>query len=193
MELGMTKWICALVLGLMLNAVPVLSEEAYLASGTITQDGNTLELKSAVAVWDSKEKTLTIGLFPFAVDEQDVRIMVSDGAQALAALKPSPNPATWERTPLGALQLRYKKRPKKFQMKGLQSMSLRASWLGDGGKTFAVTRRTEGQLAKAFDEFGGSMSKTGGEFSALLAGSEQFIAAALDWNIRLECLIHVKN
>lgn len=187
------KWIGILVAGLTLFAVPALSEDTYQASGTITQGGRTLELRSAVAVWDPKEKTLCVGLFPFAVDEKDVRIMVSDGAQALAALKPSPDPATWEKMPVGALQLTYKKRPKKFVLKGLESMSLRASWLVDQGKTYGVTRRSEDELAKAFDEIGGTMSKTGGEISALLAGAERFIHAAMEWNVRVNCPVLVKQ
>jgi hypothetical protein len=67
---------------------PVAAQEAetYMASGTITQSGKTLHLKSAIAVWDDKEKAIVIGLFPFEAGPNDAGIVLESGVQALAAL-----------------------------------------------------------------------------------------------------------
>ena len=178
-----------LVLGL---SGPLVAQEAetYLASGTITQSGKTLNLKSAIAVWDDKEKAIVVGLFPFEAGPEDVGVVLESGVQALAALRPSPDESVWPKTPVGGIIIRYKKRPKELVLKDVRKFSVRASWLGDQDKSFAMGRATQEQFAKEITEFDGSLTKVGGRIRLLAAGSGYLSGETFDWNIRVDATIH---
>lgn len=182
-----------MILGLAVALAPAAVAQEHLASGVITQSGKTLHLKSAVAVWDDTEKTLTIGLFPFEVDERDVRIVVADGAQPLAATKPSPDPALWRESPVGGIIVRFRKRPGELKLDEVEELSVRAHGLIDPEKTFAFSRRTEAQFQREVSEFRGNLTQDGGEVRLLLAGSDYVSGQYMDWNIRVQSPIYHKG
>ncbi len=185
---------CLWLIGLLASGA-VLAQDApvYRASGKITQNGRTLEIQSAVAIWDEGEKAITIGLFPFPVETRDVRTMVTGSAQELAASKPSPNPALWEKTPVAGIQIRYKKLPKRFTTEKLEGFSLRASGFEDSETSLGVSRRSKVQFAKEIGLLEGQMEKTGGNLRMASKGSESFSAGYLDWDLEIECRVHIKN
>jgi hypothetical protein len=171
---------------------PVAAQEAetFMASGTITQSGKTLHLKSAIAVWDNNQKAIIIGLFPFEAGQEDVGVVLESGVQALAALRPSPDESVWPKTPVGGIIIRYKKRPKDLVLKDVRKFSVRASWLGDQDKSFAMGRATQQQLAEEITEFDGSLTRVGGRVRLLAAGSGYLSGETFDWNIRVDATIH---
>ncbi len=181
-----------LMIGLALPGGPAAAPP-HTASGVITQGGKTLELKSAIAVWEEAARTLTIGLFPFQVDASDVRIMVEQGAQPLAALKPSPDPATWPRSPVGGIVIRFRKRPAEFELGGVEELSVRAHGLLAPDRTFAFNRRSEEQFRREITEFEGRLTPDGGEVRLLVAGSDYVSGQYMDWNIRAQSPIYIKG
>jgi hypothetical protein len=160
------------------------SAQTHLASGTITQHGQTLELKSAVAVWDPEERAVLIGLFPFEVDDRDVRIAVTEGAQALAALRQSPS---------GAILLRLKGKTTAIELPGVDELVVVAKDLAARGKTFSVNRRTAEQLAADVTELSGRVGKDGGEVKLLIAGSDWFSSGHMLWNVRVSSPVYVRS
>lgn len=156
------------------------------ASGVITLNGNTIELKSAVAVWDEADKAVLIGLFPFEVDERDARIVIQSGAHSLAALKPSPDPSKWKTPPHGAIVLRFRKRGVELRHEDLEGFSLRSIGLEKPNHSFGVGRRTRQQFAAEVNELSVRLDKTGGAIQLLSAGSESYSGGYFDWNVRVE-------
>jgi len=162
----------------------------HAASGTITVNGKTMDLKSAIAVWNEKEKAIVIGLFPFQAGAQDAWVVQESGVLALAAVRPSPDESVWTKTPAGGIVIRYKKRPKTLVLKDVRAFSVRASWLDDPGKTHAIGRSTAKQFAEEISEFGGNLTKIGGEIHLLAAGSDYLSGVYMDWNIRVDARVY---
>jgi hypothetical protein len=161
----------------------------YRASGVMTLNGNTIELKSAVAIWDEVDKAVLIGLFPFAVDEKDARIVADSGAQSLVVLKPSPDASKWKTPPHGAIIVRFQKRAAALRHEDLEGFSLRATGLETPNRSFGVGRRTKQQFAAEVNELSGQLDKTGGTIHLLTAGSESYSGGYFDWNVRVESAI----
>ena len=184
--------ISRLLIGL-LAALSVCGGQVHQASGTVRQNGVVMEPVAAVAVWDELEKALVIGVFPFAVNEEDAQFVAVHGALALAESKPSPAPNLWRRPPVVGLVLRFAERPAGFRMEDLTGVSVRLTGIQDPAKSFGVSRRTAAQFAQEVKRLEGTLGEQGGEVRLSVAGSDYTSEARFDWTIELESAVLVRG
>ncbi len=153
----------------------------------------TLHLKGSVAVWDPEEKTLTVGLFPFPVGEDEAAKAAQESIQAVAASHPSPNPAQWERSPVAAVVLTFRKRPKQIDPSRVTAFSVRVYGLTAPDETFAISRRTSDELKKTIQEIEGRMKGKTGSIRLSTGGSDAMYAGTVSWELSCETPIRTRK
>ncbi len=156
-------------------------------------NGVTLHVKGSVAVWDPEEKTLTVGLFPFPVGEEEALKAVEKSIQAVAASHPSPNPAQWESSPVAAVVLTFRKRPKQIEPGRVAAFSVRVYGLTAPDETFAISRRTSGELQETIRAIQGRIKGKTGSIRLSTEGRDAMYAGTISWALSLETPIRTRK
>ena len=162
---------------------------SHAASGTITQNGKTVSLKAAVAVWDKTEKELTIGLIPFAVTSQDVDEIRGSGTLFLVVEKPSPDPGIWQHPPFAELVIRFEPNTRLLSRESVIHYRLQVSWLDRMNHTSTLNRNSRAAVLREFGHLTGSL-REGGSVQLSFAGSDSLMKDMIQWDVRVNSTIH---
>ena len=164
---------------------------SHSALGTITQNGKTVSLKAAVAVWDKSEKELTVGLVPFAVTSQDIDEIRESGTLFLAVEKPSPDPGIWQHPPFAELVIRFEPNTRLLSRERVIHYRLQVSWLDRMNHTSTLNRNSRDEVLREFSHLTGSL-REGGSVQLSFAGSDSLMKDTIQWDVRVNSTIHLK-
>ena len=180
--------------GLMLFLVVAASPraETHSASGTITQNGKTISLKTAVAVWDPAEKELRIGLVPFAITSQDVETIKGSGTLFVTVEKPSPDPGMWQHSPFADLVIQFEPGTNSISPERVRHYRLIVSWLDRMNFTITLNRNSQDEVQREFSHLSGSL-REGGNVQLSFAGSDSLTEDTIQWDVRVNSTIHLKK
>ncbi len=134
------RYLAGLTVFLMVSAA--LRAETHSASGTITQNGKTISLKTAVAFWDPDHTELTISLVPFAINSQDIDTIEGSGTLFVAVEKPSPDPRLWQHPPFADLVMRFDPGTSAISPERVTHYRLIVSWLDRMNFTVTLNRNS---------------------------------------------------
>ncbi len=172
-------------------AAPPADEPPHRASGSITVNGQTLEFQGALGVWDADEKTLTVGLYPFPLGEREAARVAGDSVQAVASA--SGGPSQEAGSPVAAIILRFRKRPKRLAVDLVESFSVRVRGLTAADQTFGVTRRTRQELAESISALEGKLKRPAGMIRVASSGSDAMYAGTIEWNFTAETSVQFRK
>ncbi|MCP5120034.1 MAG: hypothetical protein GY953_55265 [bacterium] len=188
----MRETIIALITILTAATLP-LAAESYSGSGTLTQDGKTVEIRSSIAVWDPAERQLRIGLFPFSVNRADVETMRKSGAVFVADDKPSPDPGKWEYPPFAELVIEFTEPGVGPSPENVKYYALHVSWLDRMNHTLSANRNDPSKIQSEFSSLRGSLAD-GGSVSLALRGALVFNSGAqLSWDFQASSRVTTKR
>lgn len=181
----------ALALALLLASATLCPGQT--ASGMLTQNGKTIRLKSAVAVWDAAAGRLTIALLPFAVSRKDIDTIRDSGALFVAADKPSPNPARWPKPPFAVLVIEFRNAAGMIRPENVRHYELHVSWLDRMNYTLSVNRNYQDEVKREFSELAGS-PRAGATVRLVGHGNQTFRGGdKLSWDFRVNSEIYPKK
>jgi len=143
-----------------------------------------------VAVWDADEKTITVGLFPYAVGEDDAARATKESIQAAAASRGASSPAGG---PVAAIVLRFRKRPKRLSVDAVDSFSVRVRGLTAEDETFGVTRRTRRELSESISTLEGQLKRPEGTIRIASSGSDAMYAGTIEWQLTAETSVQFRK
>lgn len=167
----------------------IASAQAGSASGTLTQNGKTVKLRSAIAVWDPAENELTIGLFPFAVNRSDVDTMRDSGALFVASGKPSPDISKWSSPPFAELTIEFAPGTHTISREKVAYYALHVSWLDKMNHTLSANRNYQEEVKREFSTLRGTTG-SGGTVELSSRGVEQFNGGdRLSWDFRVQATL----
>ena len=177
----------------LLLLLPVsVNAASHSASGTITQNGKTVSLKAAVAVWDQTEKELTIGLVPFAVTSQDIDEIRGAATLFLVVEKPSPDPGVWQHPPFAELVIRFEPNTRLLSRERVIHYRLQVSWLDRMNHTSTLNRNSPDEVLREFSRLTGSL-REGGSVELSFAGSDSLMQDTTQWDVRVNSTIRLKK
>ncbi len=166
--------------------------ETHSASGTITQNGKTISLKTAVAFWDPDYKELKISLVPFAINSQDMDTIEGSGTPFVAVEKPSPDPRLWQHSPFADLVMRFDPGTSTISSERVTHYRLIVSWLDRMNFTVTLNRNSQDEVQSEFSHLSGSL-RPGGNVQLSFAGSDSLTEDTVQWDVRVNSTIHLKK
>ena len=181
-----------LVLFLVVSVSVSLRGEAHSASGTVTQNGKTISLKAAVAVWDPDVKELRIGLVPFAITSQDIETIRGSGTLFVAVEKPSPDPGIRQHSPFVDLVIQFEPGTSTISPERVRHYRLIVSWLDRMNFTGTLNRNSRDEVQREFSDLSGSL-RQGGNVQLSFAGSDSLTEDTIQWDVRVNSTIHLKK
>ena len=184
------RYLAGLTVFLMVSAA--LPAETHSASGTITQNGKTMNLKAAVAFWDPDYTELTISLVPFAINSQDIDTIEGSGTLFVAVEKPSPDPALWQHSPFADLVMRFDPGTSAISAERVTHYRLIVSWLDRMNFTVTLNRNSQDEVHREFGHLSGSL-RPGGNVQLSSAGSDSLTEDTIRWDVRVNSTIHFKK
>ena len=168
------------------SAFALAAEHA--ASGAITHNGKTMNLRAGVAVWNAAENQLRIALLPFEPTAAEVREIRKSGAVFVAAERPSPNPSVWERPPFAELIINFAPGITTAGLQAVTHYRLDISWLDRMNHTSSPNRNSQEEARREFQSLSGSL-RDSGSLRLAIKGAETIFDDKLDWNFRVDATI----
>ena len=162
------------------------------ASGTIRHNTKTVQLQAAVAVWEPAESELRIALLPFVPSSQEIAEIRNAGAVFVAAERPSPNPALWDRPPFAVLVIKFRPGTSTATMQDITHYRLEVAWLDRMNHTSTLNRNYEDEVRREFSGLSGSL-REGGQVRVALRGGDTVFDDTLAWNFQAEATVYVKR
>jgi hypothetical protein len=159
------------------------------ALGSLSRDDVVVPVAEAHALWDAKERRLTILLVPTALSPEE-RARVEKG-EAFFALsnKPSPDPAKWKRYPHAEFSLTFKEGApttrENVMLLHLFAYSFKQEGMCDN---YNASGTGAGERIQSLDL---KLDASGGSVSIASDGDESYLDGRIGWNLNVTVPVRV--
>lgn len=150
-------------------------------SNTITHRGHQLQIKTIVSVWDRDKKTITINLFPYDLNKDEISEIKQGKAFFVIMLKKKSPGKYWKQPLYAKLEIKLKDN-KKTGIEAIESVNWNFLWFKERNNTSFASIPGSNLDKKKFSLFRYTLMK-GGELALRYRGKEKLTGEVFEWRL----------